>query len=161
MDIKLFVTPDMAPIVQLPPDKSRFGDEDPRWMTLTYIEFEINGVRHSIRPGFITNLGSVPKFVRHIVDPVDETTLAYVIHDYLYSKDPDINISQKDADKALYKIALMCEQDRLEAGAAWAGVRLGGWTSYKKSKPHYKKVSKDLLRKICEDNNFTPKEFKK
>jgi len=155
MDINLNTKPEEVPIVQLRPDKSKLIDKDPWWTNLTTIHFEINGVKHSIRPGFVTNLGSVPKLVRHIVDPSDESMLAFIIHDYLYSKSVT-GISRKDADKALYKIALICEQDRLEAGLTWLGVRVGGWIPFKKFNSKYIAIKPELLQKVCEDNMFIP-----
>jgi hypothetical protein len=146
----------MVPIVQLKPDKSSLTDRDPLWITLVVIEFELNGVRHSIQPGFVTNLGTVPKLVRNMVDVSDESMIGFVIHDFLYAKNNRQFVSRKDADEALYQISLMCEQDRLEAGITWIGVRLGSWIKFAKHPAKFIPISKELLQKICDDNKFIP-----
>lgn len=153
MNIKLYIRPTEVPIVQLPKEDKLFAD--PWWITLVRIDFNLNGVDYSIRPGFITNLGSVPKRLRHIVDPDDESLLAFIIHDYLYSKNV-AGIAREDADKAMREIAIMCGQDKVEAYVTWIGVRLGGWTQFNKNEASFKRVSNNLIARICADNDYIP-----
>lgn len=151
MNIELYTKVHEVPIVQLPKGDKKFSD--PWWQTLIRIDFNLNGMDHSIRPGFITNLGSVPKRLRHIVDTNDETLLAFVIHDYIYSKTVS-GISRKDADRAMLEIAIMSGQDKIEAYIAWIGVRIGGWLAFKRGNASFKVIDRKLIAKICTDNDF-------
>lgn len=152
MDIKLITMNTEVPIVQLPKTDRK---SQQLWVPVVSIDFILNGIEYHIKPGFVTNLGSVPKIFRNLVDKADETTLAYIIHDYLYSKDAE-GVTRKDADKTLYKVALMCKQTKFEAGLAWIGVRIGGWLKFKKNSASYTEVPKELINKICVDNNYKP-----
>lgn len=152
MKFELHIGYDEVPIVQL---RKRDKSDPQLWINLTSIPFKVNGIDYSIRPGFITNLGSVPKLLRHIVDPADESTLAFIIHDYLYSITVS-EVTRKDADLVLRNVAIACHQSKFEAYAAWIGVRVGGWANFNKFKVRHINVPESLLLRICEDNNYFP-----
>lgn len=51
-----------------------------------------------IPKGFTTDFGSVPKKFRSIISNVSKFNVAWLLHDYMYSKFCSINISKSDAD---------------------------------------------------------------
>lgn len=151
MKIELITKPEEVPIVQL---RNPDGN-DQLWMNIATIEFILDGVKQSIKPGFVTNLGSVPKLVRHIVDPADESMVAFIIHDYFYGIG-STKYSRKKVDAIMKEVARACGQDRLESWLAWAGVRLGGRSKFKKNKLTFLDIPSTLLEKICKDNSYLP-----
>lgn len=69
-----------------------------------YCETRINYLFHNqsyeaiIPKGFTTDFGSVPKKFRNIISNVSKFNVAWLLHDYMYSKLCTINISKSDAD---------------------------------------------------------------
>lgn len=55
-----------------------------------------------IPKGFITDLGSIPVAVRPIISNTGRYIKSYVLHDWLYSTDCDLNITKNDADIILW-----------------------------------------------------------
>jgi len=58
------------------------------WMVLTTFQYDItwlnSGVSVTVREGFITDLGSIPKAVWNIISPMEENCAqCFVLHDYL------------------------------------------------------------------------------
>jgi len=125
------------------------------WKTLVKLVFIVDGEEIIIPPGFLTNLGSIPKFLRWLVDVSDQAILGYILHDYIYGLNgPDI--PQRKADKALFRISRSDGRKKLEAQLTWLGTYLFGWTRYKKDFAVFKEVEKDIITAVCEDNDFYP-----
>lgn len=125
------------------------------WMTLVDLSAVIDGQIVTIRSGFITNLGSIPKAARCLVDRTDQTLLGYVFHDYLYSKGT-VECSRKYADRVLMKMAFMCGQSTFEARLVYWGCRIGASSAFKVQYPIFEKVEQELIDKICYDNGYFP-----
>ncbi len=125
------------------------------WQTLVRLTIHVDGVIISIAPGFVSNLGSVPKLGRCLVDTNDETLWGYLFHDYCYAKNGH-PCTRAFADKLLLMMALHCGQDKPEAYLAYLGVRIGGSKKFKQKKAHFLPIDHELIDKICDDNNYYP-----
>ena len=116
------------------------------------LDYSSSSVYVEIKEWFITNFGSIPRLLRIFLDPTKY--IAYILHDYLYSKDARILIiyenewdireySRKEADIILRE-AIKVEQRKyryykilspilfLERWAIYLGVRAWGFLYYKK-----------------------------
>ena len=154
MEIKL-VTEfyETAVVPTINPDTHEYDGE--WWMTLVGMSAVIDGQIVNIEPGFITNFGSVPKAARCLVDRTDQSLIAYVFHDYFYSKGT-VECSRKYADRMLKKMARMCGQSDLESRLAYWGCRVGGHSAFKAHPAVFVKVEHTLIDKICHDNGYFP-----
>lgn len=77
--------------------------------------------------GFITDLASIPAFLRGILSPTGKSRRAAIAHDYLYSSQL---WSRSDADEFL-RLALI--REGVSPGVAriyWLGVHAFGWRYY-------------------------------
>jgi hypothetical protein len=125
------------------------------WVTLARTMVDVDGILIDILPGFVTNLGSVPKIGRCFVDISDESMLGFIVHDYLYCK-RTIDCTRKFADLALLLIAKAMRQDWTERHLAYWCVRIGGYFKFKKSRALFIDVPHSLIDKICYDNGYFP-----
>ena len=123
------------------------------WMPLTMTHYNIYGSRVIVPCGFVTNFGSVPKCLRSFVDPMAESMLAYLLHDFLYSKDGPL-CTKRDADRAMLDISLMCDQDRYEAYAAYLAVKLFGYRKFRAHDCIVRDVPPEILHRIYADNTY-------
>ena len=97
------------------------------WITLSEITFEIDGVRFRIPPGFLTDMGSIPRIARMTVDRMGKSLVGFIIHDFLYS--PDSGVTRKVADKVLYEIGRQHGESWYTANKIYYAVRSFGWTA--------------------------------
>jgi hypothetical protein len=121
------------------------------WITLSEITFEIDGVKFRIPPGFLTDMGSIPRIARMTVDRMGKSLVGFIIHDFLYS--PDAVISRKVADKVLYEIGRQHGESWYTANKIYYAVRsFGGWAA---SGPNiYKPVSREVLEFVANSNGL-------
>jgi hypothetical protein len=77
--------------------------------------------------GFRTDLASIPRLFRWLLQQNGKSRRAAVLHDFLYRHH---KMSRKDAD-ALFHTALTVEKvNPVGRWLYWAGVRAGGWIAY-------------------------------
>jgi hypothetical protein len=91
------------------------------------------GGRITVPVGTVTDLASIPTLVQNIpfLDPTGRSRRPAVLHDYLYNQRGPLGITRALADKIL-RAALRAEGcSRTVAWTFWAGVRLGGWASWR------------------------------
>lgn len=84
------------------------------------------------KKGFTTDLASIPKFIRNIVDPsapyIKEPS---VIHDWIYSGNEYKRFNRKDADKIFYRGMRSNGISWIKAQAMYWCVRCFGRSSWK------------------------------
>lgn len=81
---------------------------------------------------FETDFASIPQVFRSIINPIGKWTVAALLHDYLYSKQYEGNISRKQADDIFYRLMIQCHTAKITAWIMWASVRMFGKWSWKK-----------------------------
>ena len=98
---------------------------------LTYRSYYIDVIE--IPAGFITDLASVPPLVPGVVRALFrgplETATAAILHDYLYATGV---VSRRKADALFYEALIATGETRTGAYLMWLGVRVGGWSSWRK-----------------------------
>jgi len=89
------------------------------------------GMKITVPKGFDTDFASVPRWLIVSYSLFGGTAKwAAVIHDYLYRSCP-LCISRDDADEVLVEAMEVCGIPKWKRTAIWAGVRVGGASSYK------------------------------
>ena len=159
MKVELITKP--KDIALLHCDNPKTNKFDGQWyMTLVEIRVSIDGTILTIPPGFVTDLGSVPKIVRNIVDAKDQSTLAFVIHDFI-GKKGTLAVGRKTSDRILCSVARRSDQSKLEAVAAYWGTRIGGWmiNYFKKTWPRYQSIPLHVKHNIMNGTSLTSEGF--
>jgi hypothetical protein len=88
-----------------------------------------NGARFMVPRGFITDLASIPRLLRWLIDRDGESRQAAVFHDFLYC----IHYQTRAEADALFLEALeACGVNRVTRYAMYLGVRSGGWVYWNK-----------------------------
>lgn len=95
------------------------------WVLLRPLTFRAaDGRAFTVPRGFVTDLASIPRLVRPVLDRNGRSRRAAVLHDFLYVLQP---VSRADADE-LFDEALESDKEPWWSRTAmYAGVRLGGW----------------------------------
>ncbi len=156
LDIEL-ITP-RRDVVMAPHPDPRNQSEGMWWITLVVIRIRINGVEMEIPAGYVTDLGTVPKFTRMFVDRADESLLGFIIHDFLYNRVIHI-LSRKDSDRALRTIVRLCGQDMVETYLTYMFVRMLGWLFFDKHTTCYRKVPHHLIFNVRNGLGYTSREY--
>lgn len=101
---------------------------DGRWAVAVPFEVEAEeGAIDVVRPGFTTDLASIPFFARPIFRTWGKWTRPAVYHDWLYKYHP---VSRSEADRRFLK-GLEVEGVNWPARKAmYAAVRAGGWLAW-------------------------------
>lgn len=86
----------------------------------------------TVPEGFKTDYASVPRIPIIYAMVGNCSHRAAVIHDYLYRKGAIPTVSQKVADQIFREAMLVKGVPWWRRWIMWAGVRIGGWTAYKK-----------------------------
>lgn len=103
---------------------------DGKWYyTLTDIFFRIDDTVYKVPKGFFTDLGSVPRPCRSIVDNDGKSAMAFIIHDWSHKKGCMPTVTRLKTDILMYKIARLCGQNQFQAIGAFIGTRIGGYFS--------------------------------
>lgn len=125
------------------------------WQLLVELSYLVDGEIWTIPVGYVTNFGSVPKVFRAFVDINDESTLAFIFHDFGFGKDGFV-ISLDDCNSALRQISEQHGQDWVERTLAYNAVKAFGWISFKSELNNFANVDLSLIDKLCHDNNYYP-----
>lgn len=88
------------------------------------------GGRIEVPAGFITDLASIPRVLRGVLDVTGPSRKPAVLHDWLYCSQP---CSRAEAD-GIFRHALgVSGLGKLARNTYWAGVRTGGWLPWSKN----------------------------
>lgn len=100
------------------------------WVVLAGLLYlALNGARYMVPRGFVTDLASIPRALRWLIDPDGPSRQAAVLHDFLYC----IHYSTRAEADALFLEALAaCGVNRATRYAMYLGVRAGGWVYWDK-----------------------------
>ncbi|ATV68264.1 hypothetical protein CTM92_06320 [Fusobacterium pseudoperiodonticum] len=93
--------------------------------------YQIENYVIKVPRGFITDYASIPRIFRPIVLPYGKHSGASVVHDYLYSKDCDLDIERKKADKIFLEILKEEGVNPILARLMYIAVRVFGKIRYK------------------------------
>jgi len=86
----------------------------------------------TVPEGFETDFASVPRIPLVYALVGNCSHRAAVVHDYLYRDGAIPVVSQKKADKIFREAMYVKGVPWWRRWIMWAGVRVGGWTAYKK-----------------------------
>ena len=92
------------------------------------------GMMIGVRPGWYTDGASVPLLLRWWAPPfAGPYTAAAIVHDILYrAQHPDIDRAR--ADRVLLQAMCASGVNRAQAAMIYAGVRIGGWVSWRENR---------------------------
>lgn len=100
-----------------------------RWVVLSDLIWDSDSERYVVPRGFETDLASIPRILRWLLDQNGTSRRAAVLHDYLYREQP---VSRAIADE-IFRRALQAEE-MIGPGRwmYWSGVRFGGWLAWRR-----------------------------
>lgn len=90
-----------------------------------------NGARYMVPRGFITDLASIPRALRWLIDPDGPSRQAAVLHDFLYCIH---YLPRAEADALFLEALESCGVGRATRWAMYLGVRAGGWVYWDQRK---------------------------
>ena len=156
IEIKLIST--YHDVIMRPHSNPYAGEYDGEWwQILTHLSIMINGVIIDIPPGYVTDLGSVPKFARGIVNKAGVSVLAFIFHDWLYNINNDSRLdylTRKDVDNIMGIISTMSKQTKCKTFIIVKAVRVGGWKFWKKRIAVVERVERDVVKRISYDFDY-------
>jgi hypothetical protein len=93
---------------------------------LNKILYYISGVGFvEIPKGFVSDQGSIPPWLRSIVDDDDESLAGFFIHDFLSHRDCPIQIIREKTDQVLLDVIKGQGQNKFISWLTYRSVRLG------------------------------------
>ena len=99
------------------------------WVVESELAYFHEGERITVPKGFITDLASIPKILRNILNVNGKSRKPAVLHDFLYCS----KIFEREiADYIFYKALLSEGMNSFMARMYWAAVRSAGWIYYNK-----------------------------
>ncbi len=103
------------------------ADAPGRWVLLSPLVWVDGATTIEVPDGFVTDLASVPRPFRNVLDINGRSRRAAVLHDFLYTEQ---KLTRAECD-AIFRKALIAEGVSI-AGRwiYWSGVRLGGWVAW-------------------------------
>lgn len=109
----------------------RFEVKEPLKFTIKQENFS-SVIHYEVPEGFRTDLASVPSILWPLIGPFGKWSVAAIIHDYLYDKSFEGNISREQADKIFYDAMIKHHVAKPTALVMYWAVRLFGKSSWKK-----------------------------
>lgn len=104
-------------------------DNRPGWFVLDKaLVWEENNLATIVPKGFDTDLASIPRAFRWLLDQNGKSKKAAVLHDFMYRTG---RLSRKAADDLFHRALIAEGVNPIGRWLYWAGVRLGGWAAYK------------------------------
>jgi hypothetical protein len=97
--------------------------------------------------GFITDLASIPKPLRGLIEVNGKHRKAAVLHDYLYCSQM---LARKDADALFLEAMELLGVSTLQRNVMWLGVRAGGGLYWNK-----RTSPEDTIQDFVPDSYFT------
>jgi hypothetical protein len=109
------------------------GDKAQLLQSLEFFFDEKDRISYITVPkGFKTDFASTPRILYPFFPPIGRYTNASVVHDFLYSKESDyLNIKRSVADKCFLQAMKVAGVSR-KRYLMYLGVRIGGFTKWKK-----------------------------
>ena len=99
------------------------------WAIRAPLTWEAPDFNITIPAGFITDLASIPRILRNVLDVDGRSRCPAILHDFLYSCQ---RTTRSFADEQL-RLALIAYGDTPAAARLyWLGVRIGGWVPWEK-----------------------------
>lgn len=80
-----------------------------------------------VAEGFITDLGSIPRLFWNLVPPEGPATPAYLIHDWLYSRQ---NCTRQQADDFLLRFMTVLRVNYFTRYVIYWNLRAFGWSAW-------------------------------
>ncbi len=105
--------------------------DDKYWEVLEDYVYETSIGTVVVPNGFKTDYASVPKIFRNIINTYGKHGKAAVVHDWLYSKNCNIDITRAEADKIFLEILKEGGVNPILARLMYIAVRCFGKTRYK------------------------------
>jgi len=99
------------------------------WVVFQPLIYEGSLGQLTVPRGFITDLASIPKFMRGLLDVNDSHRRAAVLHDFLYCAQ---HLTRKQADDLLLEAMEAIGVQAWKRNAMYAAVRVGGWAYWNK-----------------------------
>lgn len=86
------------------------------------------GSRWTVPAGFVTDLASIPQFMQNVIPKTGKYNSAAVLHDYLYTFQPDkpVPMTRDLADNVLRRAMESCKVNIITRRLIYWGVRAGG-----------------------------------
>lgn len=105
-------------------------DKPETWTLLSDLVWH-GATRIVVPAGFVTDLASIPRMLRWLLQQNGNSRRAAVLHDFLYATQP---VTRAEAD-SIFRAALKAERViGIGRGLYWAGVRVGGWLPWSRKK---------------------------
>jgi hypothetical protein len=95
-----------------------------RWALAQPVTWDAPDLKVTIPDGFVTDLASIPRIFRNILDVDGVSRFAAILHDALYCCQ---QTTRAFADSQLRAALIAYGESRFTAGIYFAGVRAGGW----------------------------------
>jgi hypothetical protein len=102
------------------------------WVLLAPLEWVSKDAHVVVPRGFITDLASVPRPLRGVLNVNGASRAPAVLHDFCYCS--QVMATRKEADLLFLQALTACGVSSLAARAYYAGVRVGGWRYWHKRK---------------------------
>ena len=100
------------------------------WMVLAEFVYVSPRVTVFIPKGFITDFGSIPRFLWRVLSPTElHIGKPAVVHDFLY-RVPGMAVTRKQADQELREAMTCVGAPAWKRQMVYRGVRLGGWRAF-------------------------------
>ena len=122
------------------------------WITLSEIEFSVDGQRFKIRSGFVTDFASIPALAHVTINRIGRACIGYVVHDWLRN-DAQQEMSTKDADRALYEFMRLLGESWYTSNKVYYALRGFGWIT-KVGKNEFDTVDPKVLEHINKSNFY-------
>lgn len=94
------------------------------WELVEPVTWEGRNLSLTIAAHFITDLASIPRLVRNLLDVNGRSRSPAILHDWLYSGQWT---TRSFADGQLRDALVAYGENEAEANVYWTGVRAGGW----------------------------------
>ena len=100
---------------------------------------QITGRLYRVPPGFVSDLASVPGWLRSLAPPWQQSARAGLLHDYAYRIGAHPagsirKITRSEADLLLWEGLRADDVGRIRSRAMWAAVRTCGASSWRRKK---------------------------
>jgi hypothetical protein len=130
------------------------------WILLSHLQvrMEDNSIL-TIPAGFKTNFGSIPRPVRSFLNRMGKSLRAFVVHDWLYSSNCGVKLSQRQCDEVLYNLGREDGESWCDAQAINKGLLFGGWTCYHKSNVKVEPVAESVIKFIANSNHYRIEQY--
>ena len=119
------------------------------------------GIHFIVPKGFITDLYSIPTFLRSMVSRIQNANGPSVVHDFLYQTMWFGSEGRREADMVLARAMQLhwCPVSKFNAMKINWGLRLGGWATYKEKTKTIIDLSKRLNIDLEGGERPTPSEI--